>query len=153
RRHPALAEAERGRRQARSSWAGDGLAMSADAPAASPTEWTVLVYMAANGDLAAVAERCLSAMMCAPRSDAVPLAVEIRRPGPPPRDPTTTRYHVRGELVESTPVVPSANMGEKKTLTDFIDWGLGSFPARRTLLVVWSHGGGLEDPESSRMIG
>ncbi|OPX67211.1 MAG: Clostripain family protein [Methanomassiliicoccales archaeon PtaB.Bin215] len=34
------------------------------------------------------------------------------------------------------------DMGSDETLSDFIIWGLGSFPAHHNMLVLWDHGGG-----------
>jgi len=36
------------------------------------------------------------------------------------------------------------NMGESSTLTDFLVWGTKSYPAKKTVLVFWDHGGGIE---------
>ena len=35
-------------------------------------------------------------------------------------------------------------MGEQTTLQDFLEWGLDKYPANRTGLIFWNHGGGLE---------
>ncbi|MFA8434545.1 MAG: DUF4465 domain-containing protein [Marinifilaceae bacterium] len=34
------------------------------------------------------------------------------------------------------------NMGDPNTLSDFIEWGVKSFPAEKTMLILWDHGGG-----------
>lgn len=38
--------------------------------------------------------------------------------------------------------LPSANMGDGQTLKDFLIFGRDNFPARRTAVVFWNHGGG-----------
>jgi hypothetical protein len=115
-----------------------------DTTAAAPAEWTILVYMAANNNLAEAADACLRAMESATFEGAVNVVVEVRRPGRSPGGPTTTRYRVRGGDTESIPMVPSPSMGRPETLTDFINWGLATCPAKRSLLVVWGHATGLE---------
>lgn len=35
-----------------------------------------------------------------------------------------------------------ANMGDPKTLADFVSWGIENYPAKRMGLVFWDHGGG-----------
>ncbi len=35
------------------------------------------------------------------------------------------------------------NMGDPQSLRDFIDWGLVNYPADKTALIIWDHGGGL----------
>ena len=53
------------------------------------------------------------------------------------------RYVVAGEdgltLKEE---VKSANMSKAATLSDFLDWGIHSYPADRYGLILWDHGGG-----------
>jgi hypothetical protein len=36
------------------------------------------------------------------------------------------------------------NMGEAKTLSDFLKWGISSFPAKKYGLIFWDHGSGVE---------
>ncbi len=38
--------------------------------------------------------------------------------------------------------VPSVNMGEEQTLVDFLNFGKENYPANRTAVVFWNHGGG-----------
>ena len=42
-------------------------------------------------------------------------------------------------LVEEKPL---ASMGAASTLADFITWGVKKYPADRTMLIFWDHGGG-----------
>lgn len=37
---------------------------------------------------------------------------------------------------------PLASMADPDTLTDFIQWGAGKYPAKKYCLVLWDHGGG-----------
>ena len=37
---------------------------------------------------------------------------------------------------------PLASMADPDTLTDFIQWGAGNYPAKKYCLVLWDHGGG-----------
>lgn len=43
------------------------------------------------------------------------------------------------QLVEE---LPSASMGEAQTLKDFLTFGKENYPAKRTAVVFWNHGGG-----------
>ena len=36
------------------------------------------------------------------------------------------------------------NMGDPNTLQDFIEYGLNNYPADKTALILWNHGGGLQ---------
>ena len=66
--------------------------MSLDPQAAAPAAWTVLVYMAADNNLAGAADACLSAMESIAGAEGVNVVVEIHRPGPPRHGPTTVSY-------------------------------------------------------------
>ena len=43
------------------------------------------------------------------------------------------------QLIEE---LPSASMGDAKTLKDFLEFGKENYPAKRTAVVLWNHGGG-----------
>lgn len=43
------------------------------------------------------------------------------------------------QLIEE---LPSANMGDAQTLSDFLTFGKEKYPARHTAVVFWNHGGG-----------
>ena len=56
------------------------------------------------------------------------------------------RYHVENRQLkkDSDKVYNSyKGMGQASTLQDFIEWGLEKFPAKKTGLILWNHGGGL----------
>lgn len=38
---------------------------------------------------------------------------------------------------------PALNMGSGVTLGEFIDWGVATYPARKYVVVLWDHGGGV----------
>jgi|GEM_PF-3821456 len=52
-----------------------------------------------------------------------------------------------GEWVRSSPLMefPDGDMGDWKQLSSFIEWGKKNYPARRYILTVWNHGGGVLD--------
>jgi hypothetical protein len=43
------------------------------------------------------------------------------------------------QLIEE---LPSARMGDAQTLKDFLAFGRDNYPAKRTAVVLWNHGGG-----------
>ena len=53
------------------------------------------------------------------------------------------RYYIEGNQLRPLPAVPKANMGATSTFENFLDWGLTQFPAKKTGVVLWNHGGGL----------
>ncbi|MBR3334374.1 MAG: hypothetical protein IKG23_08810 [Clostridia bacterium] len=54
-----------------------------------------------------------------------------------PREEHTTQDPI--EFLESLPL---QSMGDPGTLTDFIRWGAGNYPAKKYALVLWGHGNG-----------
>ena len=53
------------------------------------------------------------------------------------------RYHVEGKSLVRDSQLTYASMGLTSTLQSFIEYGLNNFPAERTGLVFWNHGGGM----------
>ena len=67
------------------------------------------------------------------------------------------RYLVTGGRMELVDRQPLASMGDVDTLTDFLRWGLGTYPSAHVGLILWDHGSGsingvcfdeMEDDES-----
>ena len=54
------------------------------------------------------------------------------------------RYHVENRQLVQDASLPNANMGKSATLESFLTWGLQEYPADKTGLVFWNHGGGLD---------
>ncbi len=53
------------------------------------------------------------------------------------------RYHVENKSLVRDNQLTYASMGLTSTLQSFIEYGLNNFPAERTGLVFWNHGGGM----------
>ena len=53
------------------------------------------------------------------------------------------RYHVENKSLVRDTQLTYASMGLTSTLQSFIEYGLNNFPAERTGLVFWNHGGGM----------
>lgn len=52
------------------------------------------------------------------------------------------RYKVSNKNLELIEENELSCMGDSSTLREFIDWGTQNFPAKRTALILWDHGGG-----------
>lgn len=52
------------------------------------------------------------------------------------------RYVVKNGKLELLSSEENQNMGEAKTLTDFLVWGQNNYLAERNMLILWDHGGG-----------
>lgn len=55
---------------------------------------------------------------------------------------TVQRKRVRGQQIDVLDDLGAVDMGSAQTLQDFVSWGMKTYPAERTLLVLWDHGGG-----------
>ena len=58
-----------------------------------------------------------------------------------------TRWFVNGsakiEKVEDTYQPSDGNMGSQNTFKSFLQWGLTNYPADKTAVIMWNHGGGM----------
>ena len=53
------------------------------------------------------------------------------------------RWHVNNKSLVKDASLTSANMGLSSTLQSFIEYGLNEYPAQKTGLIFWNHGGGM----------
>ena len=54
-----------------------------------------------------------------------------------------SRYHIENNKLVLDTTLKNASMGEKSTFESFLTWGLESYPAEKTGLIIWNHGGAL----------
>ncbi len=103
----------------------------------SPT-WTLLVYMDGDNDLGSAAMQNISAMASAGASDNVNVIIQVDLP----QGITTKRYRMKNGGWELLADLGELDMAKSQTLTDFLSWAKGVYPADRTILVLWDHGNG-----------
>lgn len=107
-------------------------------------QWTVMVYMAADNDLAGEAWKDLNSMELAGSSDAVALVVELDTPS------GAWRYYVTKDTDPNgitSPVLESlgnADSGSSETLLEFIRFTRERYPAKHYTLILWNHGSGVK---------
>lgn len=132
--------------------------ISAPARAIAPAEkssrdWTMLVYMAADNDLERYGILNINQMESVALPAGVTVAVEMDRIAGFDKSNGNWTDTRRGAIVHdhksgviSSPMVSigERDMGSPDTLTDFIKWGVNTYPADRYALVIWDHGGGLQ---------
>ena len=53
------------------------------------------------------------------------------------------RYHVENQKLVKDAELSQAAMGAEATFESFLKWGLESYPAEKTGVVLWNHGGGM----------
>jgi len=121
-------------------------------PPPNAADWTVLVYLDGDNNLESDAIDDFLEMARVGSSDRVRIVVEMDRI----RSPETWDDERYGNwegalrfLVESgmEPTVENAlanlgerNMGDPATLTDFLIWGIETYPAQRYAIILWDHG-------------
>jgi len=121
-------------------------AVSQPTPTYSPdlADWTILIYMDGDNDLAASALNDLNEMEAAGSSEAVNVLVQLDQAD----GAGALRYKLEGDADETAVSTPpladlgEVNMGNPQTLADFITWGLTTYPANRAALTIWDHGAG-----------
>ena len=53
------------------------------------------------------------------------------------------RWHVRDQRLVQDAVLDNASMGETSTFQSFLEWGLTEYPAEKTGVILWNHGGAM----------
>ena len=54
------------------------------------------------------------------------------------------RYHVQNRQLVKDTSLTDLNMGLSSTFQSFIEWGLTEYPAQRTGVIMWNHGGAMD---------
>lgn len=106
--------------------------------------WTVMVYLAADNNLFTFGVDSLRQMKAAARANINILAQFDTGPRP------AKRYFFNGQEligpIEHNRVKTVANTdADPQNLADFIEWGADNYPADRYFVVIWGHGGGVDD--------
>ncbi len=100
-------------------------------------EWTMLVYMAADNDLAQWADSDLVEMERFGSNEDVNVVIQIDKPSIGCR----RMFVGNGSSVTLEEMGP-IDMCAWETLADFIFWGITNFPAERHIVILWDHGSG-----------
>ena len=103
-------------------------------------QWTWLVYMAGDNNLEGAGYDDLKEMQRVGSTTRVNVIVQFDT-----EKNKTTRYRVEKKKLSVLKSLPGVNSGDPRVLTDFLKWGVKSFPADHYLVDVWNHGGGWED--------
>lgn len=146
-----------------------GAVCSAQGAAPKVADWTLLIYVNGKNNLEGAAITDFYEMAEVGSTSQVNVIAQVGRP----KLHYSTleggwsgvyRFHVKkGQkprpntaLVDLEASGLNTNMADPKTLEDFIRWGAKTFPAKRTMLVIWNHGQGqrfqLAEDESLKQI-
>lgn len=103
------------------------------------TDWTVLVYMAADNDLSSFAVENIIQMESAVQAENLKLVVQVDLP-----ELGAKRYLIQenqspgigSSVLQNLGTIDS---GDPMQLQDFIRWGFGRYPSQHKMLIIWSH--------------
>ena len=54
------------------------------------------------------------------------------------------RFHVEKRGLVEDDIMTAKSMGESKTFQSFLEWGLTEYPAEKTGVIMWNHGGAMQ---------
>jgi hypothetical protein len=117
----------------------------------SADSWTVLVYMAADNNLATNGKLDINSMESVPQPENLNLIVQADFPE------GAKRYRIKQDNSAeiSSPVLQhmgSIDSGSYHTLQDFINWGFAAYPSDKKMLVIWSHSNSWYKSDDSKWI-
>ena len=116
--------------------------------------WTILVYLDADNDLESIAMTNLNQMEKIGSTEDVHVIAQVDRiPGHDTSNGNwtdTRRYLITrdtdelgtGSIRLDASPLGELDMGDWRTLRDFVEWGRTQFPADHYCLVIWDHGTG-----------
>src|SRR3989339_211958 len=115
-------------------------------------KYTLLVFMAADNNLARFALHILEQMLTVGSNENINILVQINTPG---KQKITERYFIekgKKSLITTTGQAPTKklNSGDPQTLIDAVTWAMKYYPADNLILNLWSHGSGIYDPTRLR---
>ncbi len=116
-------------------------------------EWTVMVFLNADNNLEADGLKDFLEMSSVPDNAAVNIVVQMDRwdgigPGSSTAYgdwSTTTRFKMKNglkPLLANGTDVGEQNMGDPQVLSNFVQWSMQKYPAKKYMLVLWDHGDG-----------
>lgn len=122
-------------------------------------QWTILVFLNAKNDLESFAFPNFAQMAEVGSTADVNIVVEFGRPTRHWTDihgawSKTLRFLVQKDMLPTEAAamedLGAVNMGDAETLRNFVAWGRATFPAERTMLVIWDHGQGWRTRQATR---
>lgn len=116
-------------------------------------EWTVMVFINGHNNLSPYALKDLNEMETVGSTDQINLVTQWASM----ESDTTKRMLMKMDQDTqkvTSPVLqnlPRVDMGDYKSLVDFIHWSVQNFPAKKYAVIVWNHGMGWHGVPEERM--
>ena len=137
--------------EAVSAESADGETVFSGGTGSTEPGWTLMIYLCGS-DLEsenAMASMNLEEMCSASIPEGVNVLVETGGSSAWYWDGIETdvlgRYQVHDGVLEEMETAELASMGDSATLTNFIQWGVSSYPSEHYGVILWDHGGGNAD--------
>lgn len=119
-------------------------------------EWTIMVFLNAKNNLEQFAFPNFEQIASIGSTPEVQVVVEMGRPkhhfSTPEQDAQFGKWSkvlrfaidkgTRPVEAEAVQDLGAANMGDAKTLGEFVTWAREKYPSKKTMLVIWNHGQG-----------
>jgi len=115
-------------------------------------EWTIMVFVNGKNNLEEYALKDMNEMELVGSSDKVNVVVEVGRiAGHDSSDGDwkgVRRYLIKKDADTAKVASPllqdlgQLDMGDPKSVIDFVKWARAEYPARRYMLILWNHGSG-----------
>ena len=115
------------------------------------SDWTVLVYMAADNNLSQQSFKDMNEMEMVEESAEVTTLIQVdpyQNTTYPPYFSSTRRYKIRHDQnpdslsSEFLADLGEINSADPATLSDFANWGFNFAPSKKRMLIIWDHGNG-----------
>ena len=105
------------------------------------SDWTILIYMAADNGLNDAAISDIEEMQLAEFSDKIKVIVQIDYSENHPDYHGARRFLILpGEEPKYIDSLGEINSGDYNQITRFANWGFDEYPSNRNALIIWSHG-------------
>jgi Clostripain family len=108
--------------------------------------WTILIYLAGDNNLELFGQRDLAELKAVGSTEAIQVVAQFDRLS----DQITRRYYLTRDRSLAEDVVaelPEVNTGDPAALREFIIWGMQTYPAEHTALILWNHGSGWKEDD------
>lgn len=110
---------------------------------------SMFIFMAGDNNLDVSGVQDIQEMLQSEIAPEVNVVIQFdRRKAMPWEDSatsTTKRLKVEAHQLRQQQDLGETNTGDPAVLNDFLTWGTKSFPAQRTIAIIWNHGGGIKD--------
>ncbi len=105
-----------------------------------------MVFIAGDNNLDRAGQTDIKEMLAVEETgDKLNIIVQFDQSAGNSESSTTKRYVIQDCKKVVDIDIGETNCGDVDTLSDFLSWGMDSYPADRNIVILWNHGGGSSD--------